>query len=265
VTFARIRNIAPAGALAAAVVIMHGATACGSFGETTSQSDAGTSPEGGAAAGEGGGDAGDSGGLLPGCLPPTCETFETDGWRTLWKVNGSGQIGVTSGEATSGNRALEVLLSSNAPTFIQQSLGLAPIGKVTVSVNMLVVEGAAAGEIDFVEIVDGQSDASRGVHFVHAHADDTYVVESSATEPKPILEVAQQSLATYQRVVLELNLTEARFTATVGSGPPLAGSIDPAWKPKQLFVAVGAAFAQSVMSATPWRVRFDDLSVVTAP
>lgn len=55
-----------------------------------------------------------------------------------------------------------------------------------------------------------------------------------------------------------------RYSLTVGT-EAMSETLDPSWKPPQLVVSVGAPFAQGVSSTRPWRVRLDDVSVITEP
>lgn len=258
------RVLASAGMFAVALGVASG---CSSFGEATDGDDAGAANEAGepAEAGDAGvGDGpprGDAG--PPGCLPPFCEDFETGTWGSLWNRSGTARLEVSTGAATSGERALELYLVSEPRTFLQRELGVLP-SKVTVSVNVLVLE-RGDGEVDFVQISDGADNgAAKGVHFVHAQSTGLFSTESSASEPRDIAPTSEQSFATYARVSLEIDLNAHTYRAGAGIGQK-SGALDRTWKPTKLVVSVGAPFANNLDTARPWRVRFDDLRVLVQP
>jgi hypothetical protein len=235
------------------------ASACGSFGaaplpadDATAASDAGAvdAPVEGAAPPDGGAT----------CLPPICEDFETDAWKVLWTTKGPSQIDVSDGASTSGVRALDLRLSDRTPAYIVRQLGAGPFDKVVASVNMRVLE-RGDGEIDLFEV--GDSLLARGVIFVHADATGSFVCEASAGAPSNVIPTPVQSLATYTRIVIELDFRKGVYALTVGA-QAVNGLLDATWNPAQLVVALGAPFAGG-SAAKRWRVRFDDLSVTTEP
>lgn len=239
------------------------APACSSFGEssTSETGDAAPVPEAGPReAGTGLEDA--DAGPLPGCLPPLCESFETDAWAVLWPPTGGARIGVSTGPSSTGTRALELKLGSgDDPAYVERALG--NVRKVTASVNVLVVK-RGAGEVDFFEIVEGQSGTDRGVHFVHSASGSRFASDSSASVTQEILPTVEQSFAKYTRVEMVLDVAARTYAMTVGAHQT-SGQVDPAWNPKQLYVAIGAAYVANVPTAESWIVRFDDVSVVTEP
>jgi len=227
--------------------------------------------DGGTGVSEGGGatdasssDAPPDGGAVgfPPCLSPSCEDFESATWRLKWALAGDPILDVNNGASTSGTRALDMLVpNTDQKAILVRKAGAATKGLVAVSVNVIVAE-RGDGELDFINLVESADIGAKGVHIVHDNASNGYAVEYPITGDKKMVVSIAQPFAGFTTVKMEVTIATSSLVVTAG-GDVIKGELDPAWKPADLYFALGSAYAKVITK--PWHIRFDDAALLASP
>jgi hypothetical protein len=188
------------------------------------------------------------------CSPPACEDFESPTWTTAWLVGTAPSAPtVTNGTATSGTRALDVVISDNTTSYVVH--GASGATKLTLTANVLVAQ-MGDGDVDLLGIGESATPGSQGVYLVHqASLGQVLSVEQPGNQQTALA----SGLSTFTPVRLELDLVAQTYAYTIGAAPRIARSFS--YKPSLLGATffLGVTYASGVTK--PWHIRYDDVAI----